>query len=229
MKKRNIAATLFLLTLPAAAAGCGDDIAASADEGMGEEMGTVTLSLASVPTDAACLRIIVTGPRTIAKTFSLPGTAAPTFSIERVPAGVVQVDAQAFASACNATASAVPNYVADAPAFVRIAPPAAASVALHLVHNGRLSVSVDFETQPWISTSLAPVDVAVVGDAPYGADADCRLPAVHRRHEHATPPVAEIVHLGDIKNGSSRCDTSLLPVRIRQRQCLRPAVRLHAR
>ena len=202
--KRAIGPILVSFTMFAAAAGCGDDVAQSGNP----EVGTVQLSLASVPSDASCLRIVITGPRTISKTFALTPSSSPTFSFDGVPAGIVQVDGQAFASACSSIASAVPAYVTDAPAFVRIAPPVSATVALHLIHNGRLSVSVDFEAQPWISKSLAPVDIAVLGDAPYGADQIADFPNLIADMSNASPSLAEIVHLGDIKNGSSRCDTS---------------------
>ena len=202
--KRAISSSLLSLSLMATAAGCGDDIAASA----GDDTGTVMLSLVSVPTDASCLRVVITGSRTITKTYPLTAATSPTFAIDRAPAGVAQVDAQAFASACGSIASAVPTYVAETPAFVRVTPPAVANAAVHLIHNGRLSVSVDFEGQPWISTSLAPVDLAVIGDAPYGADQIADFPQLIADMNAATPAVAEIVHLGDIKNGSTRCDTS---------------------
>lgn len=191
--------------LAAALAGCGGDGAvASADD----DTGAVALSLASVPADASCLRIVVSGSRAVTRTFALGAAAATTFSIERLPAGVAQVDAQAFASPCTAIAGAIPNYVTEAPVFVRIVPPVPAAVALHLVNNGGLSVSVDFETQPWISPSAAPVDLAIIGDVPYGSEQIADFPQFIADMNAATPPVAEIVHLGDIKNGSSRCDTS---------------------
>ena len=45
----------------------------------------------------------------------LTAATSPTFAIDRAPAGVAQVDAQAFASACGSIASAVPTYVAETP------------------------------------------------------------------------------------------------------------------
>jgi len=204
MKRAFRSTVLTFAGLATAAAGCGDDKASS--DGLDD--GAIELSLSSVPADAACLRVSIGGTRSVTKTFALAPSISPTFTIDRLPAGVAQIDAQAFASACTSIASAVPAYVADGTAFVRIAPPALASVSLRLIQNGRLSVSVDFESQPWISKSLVPVDLAVLGDAPYGADQITDFPKLIADMSAATPAVAEVVHLGDIKNGSSRCDTS---------------------
>jgi hypothetical protein len=66
-------------------------------------------------------------------------------------------------------------------------------------------VTVDFENAPWISSSTAPVDLAIIGDTPYGAAQIMDFPQLITDINSASP--AEIVHLGDIKNGSSRCDT----------------------
>ena len=55
--------------------------------------------------------------------------------------------------------------------------------------------------------SARPLTVAVIGDTPYGADqAD---PAIFRSlldDIAADPKVRAVVHVGDIKNGSTRCD-----------------------
>ena len=50
--------------------------------------------------------------------------------------------------------------------------------------------------------------LAVFGDSPYGAVQIADFPKFISDINTATPPLQEIVHLGDIKNGSSRCDTS---------------------
>lgn len=204
MMRASRSTVLAFTVLATAVAACGDDHASS--DGLDD--GAIELSLSSVPADAACLRVGIAGARSVTKTFALTPATSPTFMIDRLPAGVAQIDAQAFASACGSIASAVPAYVMEAPAFVRIAPPALASVALRLIQNGRLAVSVDFESQPWISTSPAPVDLAVLGDAPYGADQIADFPRLIADLSAAMPAVAEVVHLGDIKNGSSRCDTA---------------------
>ena len=45
---------------------------------------------------------------------------------------------------------------------------------------------------------------AVIGDVPYGADQVARFPGWIRQI-NADPKVSSVVHVGDIKNGSSVC------------------------
>ena len=50
-------------------------------------------------------------------------------------------------------------------------------------------------------------DYAIIGDTPYGSTMLNMLPG-RIGQINADPKVRLVVHLGDIKNGSSRCDTS---------------------
>src|SRR5258705_7111827 len=59
-----------------------------------------------------------------------------------------------------------------------------------------------------MSTSKAPVDLPVFGDSPYSAFQIADFPKLISDINAATPALQEIVHLGDIKNDSTRCDTS---------------------
>jgi hypothetical protein len=52
-----------------------------------------------------------------------------------------------------------------------------------------------------------PFTYAVIGDTPYGAPQIANFPN-DVTEINADPDVSLVVHLGDIKNGSSRCDTS---------------------
>jgi hypothetical protein len=58
-----------------------------------------------------------------------------------------------------------------------------------------------------VSPSQAPLQLAIIGDSPYGADQIPDFPNLVA-HVNADEKVRAVVHLGDIKNGSSRCDTS---------------------
>jgi hypothetical protein len=55
--------------------------------------------------------------------------------------------------------------------------------------------------------STTPVTLAVIGDTPYGLPQVANFPT-DVAEINADPLVRAVVHLGDIKNGSSRCDTS---------------------
>jgi len=56
----------------------------------------------------------------------------------------------------------------------------------------------------------APVDYAIIGDTPYGLTGQTGLSAFpsHIAQINSDPSVSVVVHLGDIKSGSTRCDTS---------------------
>jgi hypothetical protein len=124
---------------------------------------------------------------------------------------VNQLDAQAFPANCaglGTTPQLQPSWVAEAPVFVRIDSGAIVQAALKLIRNGRASVAIDFEEAPWLASSKTPVDLAVFGDVPYGGTQIADFPKFLADVNAASPPVSELVHVGDIKNGSSRCDTS---------------------
>ncbi|MBC8132730.1 MAG: metallophosphoesterase [Deltaproteobacteria bacterium] len=57
----------------------------------------------------------------------------------------------------------------------------------------------------WLDATVSTVDLAVIGDAPYGAAQLADFPNLISA-VNAAPGVSRVVHVGDIKNGSSRCD-----------------------
>ncbi|HET9932310.1 MAG TPA: hypothetical protein VFQ35_16515 [Polyangiaceae bacterium] len=204
MSLRSLSYISFGLTI--AALGCS----ASSDAGTaeGETSGNVELAIERVPDDAACLRVAASAGRTVSKTFKLTAGASQTFSLDRLPLGVARVDAEVYPLSCEKVqASSVPNYVTDSSTLVRIDPLVPAQVVLKLIRNGRANVKVDFETPPWIDASRGPVELALIGDTPYGAAQIADFPAFIASIGNA-PNLREVVHLGDIKNGSSRCDDS---------------------
>jgi hypothetical protein len=201
----NFSFTLFCMGAVTGIAGCGTERSIPGSE---QGTGLVELSLSTVPADAACLRVTAAGSRTVTRLFGLTPGTAPTLTIDRLPIGVVVIDAQAFGGGCAGVGPiTVPSWVAETPFSAHIDPLIAATVVLNLIRNGRASVSIDFESPPWISSSRTPADLAIIGDTPYGPlqipDFPNLIAAIN-----AAPALTEIVHLGDIKNGSSRCDTS---------------------
>jgi hypothetical protein len=199
MKRASLA--LFPLL---AAASCGTDVDLP---GADEPTGSVQVALASVPSDALCLKLAVSGSRSVSKSFDLAPGTSPTFTLDRLPIGNLQVDGQVFPKACAAVrAMAAPAWVTEAPVTVRVDVLEVANVVLKLIRNGRVSVAIDFEAPPWVDRSGAPVNLAVFGDTPYGgvqiADVPNFVASVN-----ADTSIAAAVHLGDIKNGSSACNT----------------------
>ncbi|HET7540394.1 MAG TPA: hypothetical protein VFK05_11005 [Polyangiaceae bacterium] len=173
-----------------------------------ENVGSIDLLLSSVPSDTACLQVTLTGSRTVSKSFDLSPGTTPKFSISGLPVGVVKVDANAFVETCaKVKSSSVPNWILEKPLTVRIDDLDVAKLLLKLIRNGRSEVTVDFEAPPWLSTSSTPIDFAVIGDTPYGAAQIEDFPNLLAAID-ADRRIGYAVHLGDIKNGSSRCDDS---------------------
>lgn len=198
---------MFAAGLLAAASvtACGgpDGGAVSGDE---EDVGSLELLLSSVPSDAACFEVSLTGSRSVTKQFDLSPGSSPKLLLDRLPVGVVKVDARGFAEKCSKVkASSVPAWVLEKPLATKIDALQVAKILLKLIRNGRGEITVDFEAPAWMSTATSPVDLAIIGDTPYGAaqleDFPNLLAAID-----ADPRISSVVHLGDIKNGSSRCD-----------------------
>ena len=178
------------------------------DAAPAEETGSIQVGLTSAPADASCLSITITGTRTTSKSIDLTPGQSTIFTFDKLPIGIVKVDGAAYPVACAAVGpSSQPAYVTEEPVSVRVDPVVVAKVLLRLIRNGKLEITVDFETPPWVSTSITPFDLAVFGDTPYGAIQIADFPNF-RASLNNDSTIVEQVHLGDIKNGSSRCDTS---------------------
>ena len=101
----------------------------------------------------------------------------------------------------------MPALVSEKPETVRIDPLDVAKVLLKLIRNGRLDAEVDFEAPPWLATGSSAFDFAVIGDTPYGAQQIEDLPNLLAAVD-ADESVKYLLHVGDIKEGSARCDDS---------------------
>jgi hypothetical protein len=212
MIERVLYRSLFSAAVTAAfmatACGAADNQTGNGESGATESVGSIDLLLSNVPTDTACLQVTVMGSRTVNKSFDLTPGTTPKLSISGLPVGIVKVDANAFAETCSKVkTSSVPNWILEKTLTARIDDLDVAKLLLKLIRNGRSEVTVDFEAPPWLSTSVAPIDLAVIGDTPYGAAQIEDFPNLMAAID-ADPRIGYALHLGDIKDGSSRCDDS---------------------
>jgi hypothetical protein len=72
------------------------------------------------------------------------------------------------------------------------------------VEGGQLLAMYD---PTWNTPGLAQTELAVIGDAPYGATQIADFPNLIAAINSASD-ISRVVHVGDIKTGSSRCDDS---------------------
>jgi hypothetical protein len=195
-----IRVSIGLVACLVGAAGCSG-VDAGADE---DENGTVELSLADAPGDARCLVVSFEGAKDVERKLELTPGEEAHFSLERLPVGLTTVDAKAYAVSCGSVASrTVPSYVLEAPLTVRIRALELTRIVLSLVKSGRLGIDVEFEDA---GDETKPLTLAVFGDTPYGAAQVTAFPQLVASINAANVDLA--VHLGDIKNGSTRCDTA---------------------
>ena len=202
--------TFLAAALTAAAfSGCSAaDEQAVSEDGESESVGSVELLLSSVPADAACLQVTISGSRSVSKSFDLGGGTSPKLTVSGLPVGAVKVEANAFAEKCaKVKGASVPSWILEKPLTARIDDLDVTKLLLKLIRNGRSEISVDFEAPAWLSSSKAAIDLAVIGDTPYGAAQIEDFPSLLAAID-ADQRISSVVHLGDIKNGSSRCDDS---------------------
>src|SRR5688500_11762901 len=94
----------FTAAAALALAGCGDDFKPQPGTGTPNDYGTVERSLMSAPADAGCLRVTAASTRPVTRQFNLTSGQSTVFMIERLPVGVVSLDAVAFPGACAGVA-----------------------------------------------------------------------------------------------------------------------------
>jgi hypothetical protein len=128
---------VMILGLVAVAAAC---------QSMTEDTGVVKLAIASGPPDAACLRVTVSGSAGAAtvRTLALTPGMSTTGTLAGLPVGSVNIEAEAFNSACSAiTASSVATWAAD-PVTVVLTAGTPVSVQLEMERAGQIKISVDW-------------------------------------------------------------------------------------
>jgi hypothetical protein len=117
------------------------DPVAQGDESVGE----VEVALSNAPSDVSCLRLTVAGSRTDVRTFDLDEGDKASFKLKGLPVGNASISADAFPVACNELGDgAQPTWYSEAE-VVRIFANKVTHVSLAMIHNGQVSVGVDFD------------------------------------------------------------------------------------
>jgi hypothetical protein len=140
-------------------AACGGGSSSSINP-QGEPTGDVQVALTQVPSNVECLKLSVSGARSQTKLLDVTPGAAATYSLTKLPLGIITISAEAFAQMCGSITGATANYLTEAPVSVRVDPVDVSTVTLKLVSNGRVNVGVDFEAGP--EKYLLPVAPGVV-------------------------------------------------------------------
>ncbi len=135
--------TVFALLATVSSVGCTADL--PGDEG-GSGRGAIELAVAAPPSGVGCLRVTTAGTRTVVKTLAITAGVPVSSSLTGLPTGMVAVTAEAFAEACAmVTPSSNPSWTGD-PINVTLAAGVVTPVQLIMRQNGRLSLSVEWDT-----------------------------------------------------------------------------------
>jgi hypothetical protein len=146
--------TLFLGLSLVAAAGCkshpsqapADTTAATPPPTIeGGDLGTILLTLTTVPQDVKCMRVMVTGNQTVTRTFDVAAGATSALTLAGLPVGQATVYEETFNVTCATLTPNTPaTWVAEAPVPVVLLPTQQTSLICVLRRPAGLSVSADF-------------------------------------------------------------------------------------
>jgi hypothetical protein len=189
--------------------GDGDLTLLDGVEDLAGDLGSVRLLLAVAPAGAGCLSLSFEGnQRSEQRQLELVAGQSVDATFDGLPVGLVSIDASAFDEQCRTvTAGDTATWQLEAPEVVRIERGVATDVSLRLIQNGVADVNIDWEGPAWIAESRGVITLAVIGDTPYGAAQIADHPNLVAKI-NADPAVSRAIHLGDIKNGSTRCDNA---------------------
>ncbi len=136
--------TVAAMTVATLATSCGSEKPLNPQDDT-QEVGQLEVALTNAPDDAGCLRLAVSGKRTDIRTFDLQAGKKAVFRLSGVPVGNATVTGDAFDVSCDELIPGVePSWYSD-PVAVHIKAGIVSHVALLMIHNGKLSVGVDFD------------------------------------------------------------------------------------
>lgn len=126
---------------------CGLIVACSRpplDDADGAGLAQVVLALDAAPADVSCVVITASTDHADRRAFSVTPGAATTFSLPRLPVGLVVFSVDAFAGACAGLGSASVATWLGGPVSAVLHAGANGPIAIAMHRNGEVKVSVDF-------------------------------------------------------------------------------------
>ena len=135
----RLGAGLMGLSIFVLSAGC------SSERNRPEDVGRAQVELTNAPKDVKCLRLTVNGPqRTDVRKFPLTPGQRSVFQLDGLPVGNDTFTAHAFAASCSSlNDGASPTWYSD-PVVANISAGILTHVAISMIHNGRVTVGIDF-------------------------------------------------------------------------------------
>ncbi|HEY5957322.1 MAG TPA: hypothetical protein VIV60_12240 [Polyangiaceae bacterium] len=139
--------------------GCNDQVI---NTGEGEETGSVTLAVTSIPASVLCLQVVAAGAgRTEYRNIDLTrGTNTVSELLTGLPIGEVKFTGSAYKVGCD---QVVPNTNAEyisAPVSVYLTTTHSTNVTLSMMFNGKATIGADWE-EAITAPNCTPVNIAV--------------------------------------------------------------------
>jgi hypothetical protein len=111
-----------------------------------DPVGEIQLSLTSIPSDALCLRVTVTGTREVQRLFDLTPGRGTLLTMSGVPEGTVTVTEEAFGQRCETvTESSTANWVTEEPVPATVTAGRTTQVTVTLRRTGRVRLDTNFD------------------------------------------------------------------------------------
>jgi hypothetical protein len=190
-----------------AATGCGlPDDDAGGEPGPGDGLGTIEAALASVPSNATCIRFTtLTGGRTYQQLFTVTPGQPATLTVTGLPSGqILSITADAFPLACSAVGpTSTATWVSDA-VTVTLTPGQTSNTVFVLRPTGRVNGTIGFS---FLTTSPGSVDF---GSVLVGQSASATISVTNLSAINTGPMTASILGLtpAEFAIGTNTC-TSL--------------------
>jgi hypothetical protein len=143
MRKRVLHSILVMST---GVAGCSSGAEGLAPAGSADPTGSVTLEVATVPTDALCLDLKIDATSSSHRKFTLTPGQTASFTLTALPLGSVTFTGNIYGVACSSVTSTTSTTWSSDPMSTVLSPGSTASLKLFFHHNtGRATIGADFD------------------------------------------------------------------------------------
>lgn len=122
-----------------------------------EQLGSISLAVSQTPADVGCIRMTVTGSRTVVRTFDVVPGRAVILNLTGLPVGTGTFVGEGFPDACSGlTGLSVASWTTD-PVVANVTTSDPPRLALVFHRNGRAAACLDWEDDPASAVRLTSV------------------------------------------------------------------------
>ncbi len=138
-------ALLLVLFVSSGVAGCSSGAEGPAPSSLDDPTGSITLAVATVPSDALCLDLKIDSTASSHRKFTLTPRQTATFTLTALPLGSVTFTGNIYGVACSSVTSSTSTTWSSDPTSTVLSPSTTPSLKLLFHHNtGRATIGVEF-------------------------------------------------------------------------------------